>query len=108
MPIYEYACKSCGSHHEVMQKISDPQVTVCPSCEGEVYRVISPSGLSFKGAGWYITDYARKGKETESGTKTEKKEGAPATPAAPSVEKKGEAPAAKDIKTEKTDKGNTK
>ncbi len=91
MPVYEYECKGCSGRHEVMQKMSDTPVTVCPTCCGEVYRIISPSGLSFKGQGWYITDYARKGKED----KTEKKESATpvATPtaAATSGEKKGEA-----------------
>jgi len=63
MPVYEYECKQCGQRHEVMQRLSDSPVTICPECKGEVYRVLSPSGLSFKGEGWYITDYARKGQD---------------------------------------------
>jgi len=53
--------------------MSDSPLTTCVVCGGEVYRIISPSGLSFKGEGWYITDYARKGKDSDpnnSGTKT--------------------------------------
>ena len=95
MPIYEYECKKCSQRHEVMQKMSDAPVASCPECQGEVYRLISPSGLSFKGAGWYITDYARKDDKKDTGadekkkpdtaTSAEKKETTPSTtPAAPS------------------------
>jgi putative FmdB family regulatory protein len=73
MPIYEYECRKCRQRHEIMQKMSDSPLTTCVVCGGEVYRIISPSGLSFKGEGWYITDYARKGKDSDpknSGTKT--------------------------------------
>ncbi len=88
MPVYEYECKQCGKRHEITQKISDPPIGVCPDCKGEVQRLLSASGLSFKGSGWYITDYARKGKESDSKTSkpesTEKKETAPA-PAASST-----------------------
>jgi len=74
MPIYEYECKQCGQRHEIMQKMSDPPITTCVACNGEVYRMISPAGLSFKGEGWYITDYARKGKDLDANPKNPKKE----------------------------------
>ena len=74
--------------------MSDAPLTICDGCGGEVYRVISPSGLSFKGAGWYITDYARKGKDgNDSGAKgdVKKEPTAPATaPATASCEKTSE------------------
>ena len=63
MPIYEYECRKCSRRNEVLQKMVDLPLTTCDACGGEVYRVISPSGLSFKGEGFYITDYARKGKD---------------------------------------------
>jgi putative FmdB family regulatory protein len=69
MPVYEYECKQCGHRHEIMQRLADAPLTVCADCKGEVYRVISPSGISFKGEGWYITDYARKGQDKD-GKKT--------------------------------------
>jgi putative FmdB family regulatory protein len=91
MPVYEYECKQCGQRHEVMQKMSDTPVASCPECQGEVYRLISPSGLSFKGEGWYITDYARKDgkkasdvteqKKSDATPTSEKKETTPSTPA---------------------------
>ena len=63
MPIYEYRCTQCQETVEVMQKVSDPPLTTCTACSGPLVRVISPSGLIFKGSGWYVTDYSDKGKE---------------------------------------------
>ena len=68
MPIYEYRCLSCESHFEKMQKISDEPLNVCEKCGGALEKQWSLSGFQFKGAGWYVTDYADKGK---SATKTE-------------------------------------
>jgi putative FmdB family regulatory protein len=85
MPVYEYECRKCSGRHEVVQKMTDAPLTTCVSCGGEVYRVISPSGLSFKGEGFYITDYARKGKDGD-GKPAKKKE--PTPPPTTSGEKK--------------------
>ena len=58
MPTYEYKCLECGEVFEEFQKITDPPITVCKRCGGEVKRLISGgSGLLFKGSGFYITDY---------------------------------------------------
>jgi putative FmdB family regulatory protein len=74
MPLYEYECDACGSVFEVMQKFSDEPLAVHESCGGRVHRLLSAPALQFKGSGWYITDYARGGKSSESnGTKTESK-----------------------------------
>ena len=89
MPIYEYKCKSCGKHHEIMQKITDAPLTVCPDCGGKMKKQISNTSFVLKGTGWYATDYASDRKKTagtrtkgESGktdkATTEKKEGAKA------------------------------
>jgi putative FmdB family regulatory protein len=61
VPLYEYQCKSCHTLTERIQKFSDPPVTVCPHCGGELEQLISAPTVQFKGAGWYVTDYARKG-----------------------------------------------
>jgi putative FmdB family regulatory protein len=61
VPLYEYQCPSCGTF-EVIQKFSDAALTQCPTCQGAVEKLISASAFHLKGAGWYITDYARKGK----------------------------------------------
>lgn len=61
MPLYEYQCKSCHTTTERIQKFSDPPLTVCPHCGGELEQLLSAPAVQFKGAGWYVTDYARKG-----------------------------------------------
>ncbi|HET7291602.1 MAG TPA: FmdB family zinc ribbon protein [Vicinamibacteria bacterium] len=60
MPLYEYACDSCGTF-EVIQRFSDPPLSRCPKCSGGVRKLLSAPAIQFKGTGWYITDYARKG-----------------------------------------------
>ena len=62
MPLYEYQCDACGCRFEVIQKFSDPPVDVCKECgKGPVQRLPSSPAIQFKGSGWYITDYAKKG-----------------------------------------------
>jgi putative FmdB family regulatory protein len=56
MPTYEYACKSCGEHLEVVQSFRDEPLTECPVCGGELRKVFSPVGISFKGSGFYRND----------------------------------------------------
>jgi len=60
LPLYEYECPKDGTF-ERMQKFSDPPVTACPTCGGPVEKLLSAPAIQFKGTGWYITDYARKG-----------------------------------------------
>ena len=57
MPTYEYACKDCGEHLEVVQSFKDDALTVCPNCKGELRKVFSAAGIIFKGSGWHIKDY---------------------------------------------------
>ena len=61
MPLYEYECESCQKRFERIQKYSDPPVEDCPSCGERVRKLLSSPAIQFKGSGWYITDYARKG-----------------------------------------------
>ena len=61
MPLYEYECESCGFRFEVIQRFSEPAVTACRQCSGPVHKLLSPPSIRFKGSGWYVTDYARKG-----------------------------------------------
>jgi putative FmdB family regulatory protein len=70
MPLYEYQCGACGHRFELIQKFSDPPVEVCPSCgERQVSKLLSSPAIQFKGSGWYITDYARKGGGTDAAAK---------------------------------------
>ncbi|MBA4393902.1 MAG: FmdB family transcriptional regulator, partial [Desulfobacca sp.] len=64
MPIYEYECQHCSQVTEAMQKFSDPPLTECPQCQGNLRKMISQSSFHLKGSGWYVTDYARKGDST--------------------------------------------
>ena len=67
MPIYEYKCQQCGAHFEKRQSVSDEPLTTCEKCHGKLEKQWSLSGFQFKGAGWYVTDYA--GKKAERGEK---------------------------------------
>jgi putative FmdB family regulatory protein len=67
MPLYEYECDACGRRFEVIQKFSDPAVEVCKHCgKGPVQKLMSSPAIQFKGSGFYITDYAQKGKSDSS------------------------------------------
>ncbi|MEW6098318.1 MAG: FmdB family zinc ribbon protein [Pseudomonadota bacterium] len=58
MPIYAYKCESCGHGQDVMQKISDPLLTVCPQCGASTFRKqVTAAGFQLKGSGWYVTDF---------------------------------------------------
>jgi putative FmdB family regulatory protein len=91
VPIYEYKCKKCGHIFERIQKFSDPPVRKCPECGGSVEQVLSAPAVQFKGSGWYVTDYARKG----GGASKDGGEGAGKTEAKPESEKAGEKPSEK-------------
>ena len=77
MPIYEYECLPNKHRFEVIQKFNDPPVEHCTVCGGPVQKMMSSPAIQFKGSGWYITDYAKKGsgsQESSSSSSTEKKE----------------------------------
>ena len=58
MPIYAYKCESCGHRQDVLQKISDPILTVCPACGASTYaKQVTAAGFQLKGSGWYVTDF---------------------------------------------------
>ena len=68
MPIYEYRCTKCGHRFEAIQKVSDAHISKCEKCKGKAERLISSPAIQFKGSGWYITDYARKGQSDSKGS----------------------------------------
>jgi putative FmdB family regulatory protein len=80
MPIYAYRCASCGHSRDVLQKMSDPVLTTCPSCGAEQFqKQVTAAGFQLKGSGWYATDF---------------KGGTPATAVAPATGDAGAAGAA--------------
>jgi putative FmdB family regulatory protein len=68
MPIYEYVCERCGESTEAIQRLADPPLTECPKCGGRLRKKVSAPAFQFKGSGWYVTDYARKGESGKSST----------------------------------------
>jgi putative FmdB family regulatory protein len=67
MPIYEYRCSSCGLQKDVMQKISDTPLTVCPACGKPTFsKQLSAAGFQLKGSGWYATDFKSSGSKPEA------------------------------------------
>ncbi len=62
MPIYAYKCGSCGHAKDVLQKISDAPLTVCPACGAESFsKQLTAAGFQLKGSGWYATDFKNSG-----------------------------------------------
>ncbi len=76
MPLYEYQCKQCGNRFEKIQSFSAPDEKECPKCGAEVERLISAPAIQFKGAGWYVNDYAGRNKAPSSSGSESSKEGA--------------------------------
>ena len=71
MPLYEYQCQSCGDTTEVIQRMSDPPLSTCERCGGDLKKLISAPAFQFKGSGWYVTDYADKGGKGKDSGKTQ-------------------------------------
>ncbi len=79
MPLYEYQCKKCKHRFEKIQQFSDGPIKKCPECGGTVEKLLSASSVRFKGSGWYVTDYPKKGaaahassSESDGGSKDSK------------------------------------
>jgi putative FmdB family regulatory protein len=94
MPIYAYRCDECGFAKDVLQKISDPVLTVCPSCGKPAFKKqLTAAGFQLKGTGWYATDFRGGGAAPSTGTASgpaastapAASDSAPATPAAPAA-----------------------
>ncbi len=79
MPNYEYLCKKCGHRFEQIRKFSDKQLRKCPECGGVIEQVISAPAVQFKGSGWYVTDYPKKGAGAAASSSSSSAEGDSAT-----------------------------
>ena len=79
MPIYAYRCETCGYAQDVLQKISDPLLTVCPACGKQSFsKQITAAGFQLKGTGWYATDFRGSGAKPASTTGTSSADSKPA------------------------------
>jgi putative FmdB family regulatory protein len=103
MPLYEYECEA-GHHFEKILKFSDPPLETCPTCGKPVHKLVSSPAFHLKGTGWYITDYAKKDKDTTETKDT--KEGKDTKETKESGESKGssgkESKDSKDTSTKET------
>ena len=96
MPIYEYACTSCGERTEAKQGFDDPPLEDCPYCGGKLRKLFSPVGIVFKGSGFYSTDAKTKAKGgTDKGKPSETKSETRKSEATKSESKSETKPAAK-------------
>jgi putative FmdB family regulatory protein len=75
MPTYEYRCRDCGHSFDIVQKMSDEQLTHCPECGGDLRKVFSPPAISFRGAGFYATDHRQKATSSTDGKDSDGKDG---------------------------------
>jgi putative FmdB family regulatory protein len=75
MPNYEYLCKKCGHRFEKIRKFSDKQLRKCPECGGVIEQVISAPAVQFKGSGWYVNDYPKKGAGSAASSGSSSSEG---------------------------------
>jgi putative FmdB family regulatory protein len=66
MPTYGYRCGSCGHEFEIRQRITDEPLTTCPKCNGKLAKMLYPIGISFKGSGFYTTDYKSSGEGADT------------------------------------------
>lgn len=95
MPLYAYKCAKCGHEFEKIEKLDAPHRQRCPRCKGRAERQLAAPAIQFKGAGWYVTDYARGGsgekKEAKEAVESSKegKESKEGKPEKPKKEKKG-------------------
>lgn len=96
MPIYAYRCAACGHSRDVLQKMSDPVLSVCPVCGAEQFqKQVTAAGFQLKGSGWYATDFkggnapaapaAADGGAAAGGSAAPAAPAAPATTAAPAA-----------------------
>lgn len=82
MPIYAYRCERCGHAKDVLQRMSDPVLTVCPSCGQDAFRKqVTAAGFQLKGSGWYVTDF-RGDKPSGKGSEGDASAGKPGDPVA--------------------------
>ncbi len=108
MPTYEYVCRSCDEHLEVVQSFTDEPLIECPSCEGELKKVFGNIGIVFKGSGFYKTDSRSKSSKSGSDVKSggEAKSSGPASDSKPDTSQKSSEskPADKPATTATSDK----
>ncbi len=79
MPIYAYKCAACGFAEDVMQKMADAELHVCPQCSKETFsKQLTAAGFQLKGSGYYATDFKQSGSPPAAATDGDSGKAAPA------------------------------
>ena len=92
MPIYAYRCSNCGHAQDVLQRMSDPVLSVCPACGQPTYvKQVTAAGFQLKGSGWYVTDFRGDNKKTGADADKAEKSGDAAPAAAETASGEGAA-----------------
>jgi putative FmdB family regulatory protein len=86
LPLYAYRCTQCGHRFEKIQHFKSEPESVCPVCQGVLERPLTAPRLHFKGAGWYVNDYAAKTSPSTAETASTAAPAETGTPAAPSTD----------------------
>jgi putative FmdB family regulatory protein len=106
VPTYEYTCRDCGHTFDVVQKMTDEALTVCPECGGPLRKVFAVPAISFKGSGFYATDHGKKAKRSaetaDKGSTSMETKKEPSSGEGKGGETKGDAPAKKKEATSST------
>jgi putative FmdB family regulatory protein len=82
MPTYGYTCRDCGHTFDIVQKMADDSLTICPRCGGRLRKVFAAPAIAFKGSGFYATDHGKgskgrdESKDAAAGTKADTKKDA--------------------------------
>jgi putative FmdB family regulatory protein len=107
MPNYEYLCKDCGHRFEQIRKFSDKQLRKCPECGGVIEQVISAPAVQFKGSGWYVTDYPKKGAGSAASSSSSSAEGDSSSAELKEAKESKDAKGTKDSKKDDKPKSDT-
>jgi putative FmdB family regulatory protein len=106
MPLYEYVCRDCKRKTEVLQRMKERPLRICPRCGGKLKKAFSAPAIQFKGSGFYTTDYARGTNAGKSG-ESPKAGSDSKSPEAKTSESKASEPKASEAKKEKTSEAKT-
>ena len=106
MPLYEYVCDDCKRKTEVLQRMKERPLRICPHCGGKLKKAFSAPAIQFKGSGFYITDYARGTNAGKSG-ESPKGESDSKSSEAKTSESKASEPRPSEAKKEKTSEAKT-
>ena len=108
MPTYGYRCSSCGHQFEILQKMSDAPLTTCPKCQGKLTKVIYPTGIIYKGSGYYTTDYKATKQESTPSNGSDPSSSDSSTDSSSSSETKAESKSKSGSESKSEGKGSSK